>query len=481
MRILFILLESTMLDRLGVMYLSAALKERNHEVDLKIVELVGKAGLRAHMQAFQPDIVGYSMMTGEHLQVLAVNRELKREFSFLAVFGGPHATFFPDVIEEEGCDAVCVGEGDAAFPEFCQRIETGDTYWQTPNFIVKKDGQLHRNAPRPLITNLDSLPFPDRTLMYDADPALAAEGRKTFFATRGCPYQCTYCFNHKYNELYRGKGPVLRYRSPESFVEEIVRVRERFVLEYVVIGDDTFMLRPHGWFEHFCGLYRDRVGLPFGCAGRANLITDELIGTLKKAGLDVVGMGTECGDETTANQVLKRNLTNEEILDAAAIVKKHGVKLLTFSMMGMPVPDSFAVDLKTLDLNIQIAPTFALASLLNPYPSTAIAEYVRAHGFLDDDSPIPETNKRASMLTFGSRLEKRRVENLHKLFGIIVSFPFLRPFCILLCSLPRNVLYRSLYYIWYGYSFKMKLWPIRSPSRELGNYFRVFRNQLRKT
>ncbi len=481
MRILFLQMESVVHDRIGVMCLSAALKQHGHEVKYIIVQEAGEKQLHQCMRDFAPSVVAYSMMTGEYAALMNLNRRLKEQYPFHAVFGGPHPTFYQDLIHEDGCDALCIGEGDYAFPEFCNRLEHGEAYWETPNFIVRKNGDIHRNPLLPLIEDLDALPFPDRELMYEADPGIRGEGRKSFLAGRGCPYMCTYCFNNKYNRMFRGNGPVLRHHSPERLVAEVQAVREKYFLDWVAILDDTFMIRPPGWVGQFCNEYKKRIGLPFGCCARANLVTEDLIAQLKGAGLDMCGMGVECADEKIANSILNRNISNDELLGAAKILHRHQVKLMTFSLLGLPVKEPYKTDLKTLELNIEIRPTFAWASLLYPYPGTEVGDYVREHGFLPKNASLLETNKRSSLLDFGSEQEKRRIENLHKLYGLIVKFPALKRIGGALCELPQNKLYLIIYYLFYGYCFKVKLWPYRSFWREIWKYMRLFVRMIQKS
>ena len=469
MRILFILKESNMNERLGVMLLSSVLKSNGHEVKLVLAERIGFEKLDSLFKSYCPAIAGYSAMTGEHKSLLEINKLLKKNHKFSAVFGGPHATFFPKIIEEEGCDAVCVGEGDISFPEYCRRVEHGEAYWETHNFIVKYKGRIHHNPLMPFIENLDSLPFPDRDLMYNADPDLLEEGHKVFFSTRGCPYKCAYCFNNKYNEMYKGKGGFLRHRSPENVIGEIEQVKNQYLLNFVLIEDDTFLIKPKGWFERFCELYK-KINLPLSCNVHPSQVTEEKIAQLKEAGLDSVSIGIECGNEEIAKNILGRTQSNKQIINACRILQKYNVKIVTANLNGLPVPNSFQVDLQTLDLNINIKPTFAWSSIIFPYPGTPIESYARSHGFLWDNTDFLETNKRSSVFSFSSPLEKRKIENLHKLFGLIVEFPILRKFTTFLCVLPLKPFYTALFYFWYGYNYKIRIWPLSSLKKELGKY-----------
>lgn len=481
MRVLFITRDSIAYERIGVIVLSAALKASGNQVHLLVASRFRREELREAVGDFSPHLIAYTAMTGEHLALLDINRDLKNHFDFHAVFGGAHATFYPRLVEEPGVDAVCVGEGDESFPEFCRRLENGEDYWKTPNFHVKHQGAVVSNPVQPLVAALDDLPFPDRAIIYQADPEIARVGTKHFMTARGCPYHCTYCFNDQYNETYRGKGKVLRMLSPEKVIAEIQWVRANYPLDHIYFIDDLFLLKPRWWLHEFCDCYKSQIGIPFSCTVRANVVKDEMIARLHDAGLAFAWMGVECGDERIANDVLKRQLTNDHLINAARVLKRQGVRLITQNLIGLPVDDAYQTDLRTLDLNIAIRPDFGWSSILYPYPGTAIEAYCRESGHLEGEPGFLETNKRSSVLEFSSPLEKRRIENLHKLFGIIVRFPALRPLVDFLCVLPLSSFYRVIFYLWYGYSLKFNLSTIKSIRKEIPIFARLFFRILAKS
>ncbi|MBI4969545.1 MAG: B12-binding domain-containing radical SAM protein [Rhodospirillales bacterium] len=465
--------KDTMIERLAVTYLSAALKAAGHKVRLAVLGPTPAKAFPKLVGDFAPRVIGYSAMTGEHTALLELNRTLKRSFDFLAVLGGPHATFRQDVLGEEGLDAICVGEGDSVFPEFCRRVEAGEAWWLTLTFHAKHDGNIFKNPLAPFV-DMTALPAPDRAILFEAPPKLTGLGIKAFIAGRGCPYRCSYCFNAKFNEDYKGLGKVMRARQPSQVVTEIAQVRDQTGVELVAFWDDVFTVKPKGWVEDFCRLYKDRIGLPFYCNMRANSVNEAVVEELAKAGLKFVFMGVECGNERIANEILERNLSNEKVVAAARILQKHRVGIATQNLIGLPVPDPYPVDLETLDLNIIIKPTYAWSSILYPYPGTPIEAYARSHGFLDEDAAYIETNKRTTMLNFKSPVVRRRIENLHKLFGLVVRFPRLRPYVTFLCDLPLGGLYRVFYYVWYGYNLKFRLNRSRAVWRELPYLLGIF-------
>lgn len=471
-----------MTPRVGIMYLAASLKKEGHEVQLANAGRSALKGLRRLVLESKPGFAGFTVMTGEHTSLLQLSRELKRVAPILSVFGGSHATFCAEeLVSDPACDAVCVGEGEVAFPELCRRFEAGEDWWNAPNFVLYHEGVLLRNPLAPRVEDLDSLPMPDHDAMYETDPPLAEEATKVFSSTRDCPCNCTYCFQSAYKKLYGGGRFIMRARSPRVFVDEILHVKERYRLTQVMLQDDSFLLNSKEWFAEFCPDYKERIGLPFACCVRPSLVTEERIAQLRDAGLSVVAMGVECGNETVANQLLNRNLTKEQVRRAAEIIKRHGVFLRTLNLCGLPVPNAYEVDLETLMFNVELQSDWAWSSLLYPYPATPIRTYAQEHGWLPKDHvPVLTSNKRVSVFSFSSPLEKRKIENLHKLFDIFVQYPWLRKHADFLCGLPLNSLYRLIYYIRYGYMWKFRMFPFPSPLREIWRYFGILVKLMRQ-
>jgi len=501
MKVLLVCKEMIAFERTAIMLLSSNLKKEGHQVKAAIMKISSTSDSAQNnnnsavpeiydnvykiVKDFRPELIGYSVMTGEHYEVLKLNKILKKNFNFISVMGGPHPTFNQQVIEEDGIDAICIGEGDYSFREFVRKIEKGEDYSSTKTFHIKYKGKIYRNPLGNLVPDLNELPFPDRQILYDADPNLAAVGAKSFVSARGCPFKCSYCFNRRYNDNYKGLGQILRVRSPELVIKEIEDVRARYPLDTVSFTDDVFTLRPQGWIKEFSKLYKKRISLPFNCMVRASTVKEQDIKDLKEAGLTHVWMGVECGDEKAANKIFMRNTSNDTIHKAAQCFNKYGVKILTFNIMGLPVDKPFEVDLRTLDLNLKIKPAVASFGLLYPFPGTAVAKMAIASGhFVEDKNTVYlESNKRSSMLTFKSKKEKMMVENLQKLAGIVVDFPFLRFIVPFLCNLPFTKFYHFLFYLHLGYCHKIRLSPIRFRNiiKELPIFFGYFKTLINKT
>jgi len=298
---------------------------------------------------------------------------------------------------------------------------------------------------------------------------------KIFFPNRGCPYLCTYCFNHKYNELYRGKGEIIRYRSVDNVLAEIKDVRSKWPLKFIFFLSDNLIL-DRGWISEFAERYRVEIGLPFSCNVRANLVDEKVASDLKRAGCLSVIFGVESGDERLRNDVLKRQMSDETILRAGNLLRARGIRLYTQNILALP-GESFSQALSTLRLNQRLRPAYAWASIFTPYPSSELTEYAIQNGYFDGNSDrVHYTFHGHSAMNFSNRRERRMFTNLHRLFGIMTEWPPLGRHARVLCAMPLTPAYHVLYKLWYGYTNRYRIYPYPVSLREyLMSLIRFFR------
>lgn len=476
MKVLFFLQDLQFFERLGIMYLSAVLKKGGYQTKLLKTQNLNFAQIIKKVKEYSPDIFAYSIMTGEHNYYLDLNRRLKKAFPAFSIFGGPHPTFFPEMIEKNRVDAICIGEGEGAMLDLVKALEKKKPIEKIKNLWIKKGKKVIKNPLRPLTANLDSLPFPDREIIYEDSPELRNYKTKLFFSSRGCPYQCTYCFNHQYNLLYKNKGKIVRFRSVDNFIAEILEVKKKYPFEFAMIEDDTFLLKPKEWLEEFA-VKMQKTGIRFWCNLRADLINEETAKFLKKAGCHAVWFGIECGNEKIRKELLKRFMTDKQILKACQLFKKYKIVHASQNLIALPVENPLDIDLQTLDLNIKCQPDFAWSSILYPYPRTAIGKYASKKGYFRKKSwdKIQITNKMTSELVFDNPQEKKKLERLHKIFGIVVELPFLRRFVNILISLPLDKLYQLIFFSWYGYCMRIRM---ESWKKNPGDIRRLFLSLL---
>ncbi len=439
-------------DRLGytevssIPLLSAVAKKRGHSV--KLVEY-GKnpAAVRREVAGFSPDITCYSVSSYEARRYLEINARLRQDVSFFSVFGGPHPTFFPEFIREDGVDAICRGEGDIVFRRFLDTFGTAEMY-NTPNFsFIREGGGIAENSMRELVADLDEVPFPDREIVYAKSSFLRRNPVRVFFAGRGCPFNCSYCFNHAYNALYKGKGAIVREKTVDRLLEEIKHTSAQFPISFIKFHDDVFGIQKD-WLKEFAERYPREVGLPFLCYARPNMINEEYCADLEKAGVFSVSIAIESGNEGLRRQVLNRKMTNEQIIGACRMLKDHGIRIYTLNMIGLPGETEKEM-CETVDINRSVRPDFADCSIFQPYPGTAISEYCRKHGYIDEDADGFESQYSESVLNFTERF-KRRLFVYQRMFPILVDHPSAERWVDSLCrakflSPALDMLYRYYY------------------------------------
>ncbi|HHL38958.1 MAG TPA: B12-binding domain-containing radical SAM protein [Deltaproteobacteria bacterium] len=475
MKILFVIKDVEYIDPMGIMLLSALARRGGHTTE---VAVLGDGGFEEKVRSCGPDVVAFSAKTGEHKYYLAAAAAVKRVSpSIRTVIGGPHATFFPEIIERDEVDLLCMGEGDDAWPELLEAMESGGCVDSIAN-IVTKENYRSGGAPgmRPRRTALDDLPFLDRDLFYRTT-RLGRFPMRSFMVGRGCPYRCTYCFNHTYNALYRGKGPLLVRMSVGRVVEELRELKARYDTQFIKFYDDIFVFSDDEWLDEFVERYRRDVGLPFHCLMRANLLTEPILKKLKEAGLASISMSIESGDDRIRNDILKRRMSRETLVRAFELCARHDVP--TFSNTILAVPgSSIEDDIESLDLNLACKVTFGEFPVFFPYPRTELADYAIETGCFDGDfDRLHMSYQSESPLDCFDEREKLMQKNLSLLATVCLLFPRLRNVTVnRLIGLPLTRLYFYIYYVVKAYLVKTRIYPMRfSPLQALRSLYESFR------
>ena len=452
-RVLFVTNRLTIYEHAGIMQLSAVDKAGGHETALGLAE---DDDLAAKIRAWKPDVVGFSVLTGEQGYYLDICRRLKREVSFMAVFGGLHVTFCPEEFIHQDCvDAICIGEADEALPELLGKLGTDDMY-SVRNFWFRTPNGVVRNPLRPLLEDLDSIPWFDRDVIYDRSPFLRDHPIKRFNLERGCMYRCAYCYNYGFHQVY-GKRPYVRTRSIDNLIAEMKHVRQRFPMTFIRFDDNLFSLDVKA-LEQFAERYQREIGLPFNCPLHPNMVTERRARLLRRAGCSSVLVGVECGVPRLRKAALNRHMSNQRIVDACHALRRVGIRVCTSNMLGLPgetLEDAF----ETLRLNQRCQVAYSWCTLFQPYPGTKLGQHCQEDGCFNGDYSTLDSFHTRSRLTFHDPKLKRAFESLHRLFAIGVAFPSTVPFIRVLIKLPPNRLFSLMYKLWYGYALKARVYP----------------------
>jgi len=473
MKIAFIIKQLTLAEPVGIMALSSVLKKAGHRIELFVIK---NDDVVERIRNFKPDIVAYSIMTGIHKYYLDYNCSLRKklkDLKFISVFGGPHATFFPEIINRDGVDAVCRGEGEEAFLDFINRLERNEHY-NTLNWWVKKGDQVIKNKQRPLIENLNDLPLIDRELIYQKSTFLKNKKIKSFMGSRGCPFNCTYCFNSAYKELYAGLGQAIRRRSVDNLLTEIKTIKKKYPMEMVWFNEDLFAL-DNVWLKEYAEKYKKEIGLSFCCSVRLNLLDEEIVSLLKESGCVSVMTAVETANDYMRNNVLNRNMSKEDMERGLKLLKKYGIKIDVGNIIGLP-GETLNDMLDTLIFNQKNGVDYALCSIAQPYPGTKLHEYCLKNNYLAKGvDAIPANFHQETVIK--QNIPLRYLKNLHHLFAMGVNWPFFSKFIPILIKLPLSPVYKIIYKLNYGYQVKTKIFPFKVNATSIFSWVKNFFNK----
>ncbi len=426
----------------GVESLAGILKKNGHDVSVIIEERPSK--IIEHLSIC--DIAAFSVMTGMHHWALKVASAIKDKLGLLTVFGGPHPTFFPEFINEKEVDIICRGEGEYAMLELADALDNKSDLTTIANLWVKRDGRIYKNPLRPLINDLDSIPPMDRSVYYDAYPFLKNNDHKIFMVARGCPFDCAFCFNEKLKKMYSGLGCYVRFRSPQGIIDEIKSLKQKYPLNTVFFNDDIIILN-NKWLYEFLPLYKKEIGLPFYASARADTMSEDIVRLLKESGCKCVSFAIESGNESLRNKVLGKKISDQQIIDSAALLKKCGIKFATYNIVGIPT-ETIENAFETVEINIKIKTDYPRCSFLTPYPGTRIAEFARQGGYLEMpvDSIYAFSQQNTSIIKLKN---KNEIINIHSFFQTMVLVPRLKPLIKMLIKLPPNILFK----MWWAFTY----------------------------
>ncbi len=408
----------------GIGIISAVLKQHGHRVDYLALHSFDRKKLHQKLLRFQPDIVGITVTSNQFDLSAEIAGHIHDRYRIPIVLGGVHPTVRPEEsIAIRGAMGICIGEGEYPMLELVEalsakgKLDPGEM--KIANFWFKNDGEIIKNPVRPLLENLDALPFTDREII-DFQKLLNYHKYLEVRNSRGCPFHCSFCVNATYQNLYRGKGRYYRTRSHENILAEIEMLTARYKHINSIVFDDELMSVNKKWALEFFEKYRRKFDYPFNLTVRADLVDREFIAGLKSAGCNLLMMGVESGDEHIRNDILDKGVSTEKIVASARMIKAAGIKLWTFNMVGVPYETSESIE-RTIALNKTIKPDVVFVSTFYPYPGTRLEEVCRKQGWISDRK-IQGFFSNITVLDQPS-ITRRQVAYYHNIFPWAILYP----------------------------------------------------------
>lgn len=451
----------------GIMILSAVLKKSGFSTNVFSVEL-DQHTIIDEILKYQPELVCFSVCSPEYNAMVPLIDDVKKKMPRVFVIaGGPHPTFYPKIINEnENLDAICRGEGEDALLELAISLRKKKLNVNIKNLYVRYDGKVIENELRELIADLDVLPFEDRDIYFEKYHFMAAQDMKFLFG-RGCPFNCSYCFNKSMKEIYRQKGSWVRFKSLAYIIKEIQYVMGKYRISCFNFNDDTFNLNKK-FVAEFLEYYRINVAIPFLCQLRIDFTDEAQIELLKKAGVDRITVGIEHGNEAIRQTILKRNISNEQIYSFGKWINARKIRLHTTNIIGLPNED-LQLAFETIKINQRIKPELAVYNVLTPYPDTDIYHFLKDNDLLTSDFSVDTIvahntgDGSTRVRSFVKNAFMPQLLNLRCFLMLLIFLPFLEPLVKLLIRLPNNLIYE---FIWKATSYFRIEWKYAADWKE---------------
>lgn len=353
-------------------------------------------------------LIGLSFFTCGYYNATYLTECLKNKLNIPIIWGGKHSSAKPEQCLSYA-DMVCIGEGEDALVELLQKMKNKEDYHNTQNIWFRHNGGIIKNPLRPLIQNLDSIPFQDYSFeehyIWEKEIGKITQltlglFRKyapreymtdlTIYETplsRGCHYNCTYCYS--FRKIYQGQK-YLRFRSIENIIQELELIKEKLdCIQMVCFIDDNLVGQPIEQIERFCRIYKEKIQLPITFSGHPYDINEEKLSCFIDAGLQRIHMGIQTGSKRT-QRMYKRLVTDETVLNAVRSINKFKKSLFPSYdiIIDNPYEDNEDI-LHTLKLLMKIPrPRQIEPFSLTFYPGTELYEKAKQDGTLSDEEEL---------------------------------------------------------------------------------------------
>lgn len=373
---------------IGTLYVAAVLQRAGHEVEFMNGAFMTHQEILGRLEKLSPGFVGIYSTTFGWSKAKKTAKDIRRLFNknIFICAGGPYPIAVQERCLEEGgdpFDAAVTGEGEFTCLEILERLQTGKSLHNVQGVVFRDNGRIIKNPPRPLISDLDSLPFPARELLGDANryiPPPATYRRKpvaVLMTSRGCNRRCIYCF-----QIDKERKSGIRYRSVENVLEEIERCISQGYREIKFI-DDT-LAADYDRAMRLAGEIKARkLDFTWFASACVNQVDRPLLQAFKEAGCWAILFGAESGVQKNLNAI-RKGTTLEQIQKAVKAAKDVGIRVNTPFMFGIP-GETFEEGLETIRFAVDLNPDMANFHAITPFPGTYLYDNLEKYGSISDE------------------------------------------------------------------------------------------------
>lgn len=371
---------------LGTLYVASSLIKAGHEVKFLNGAFMPHSSILKELHEFRPDVAGiYSTAFGWKKAVHAASQiKMILKDIFISV-GGPYPIAMHEKCLEglKNVDAVITGEGELTMVEMMQRLSEGKSLEGVEGVIYREGDRIIKNPPRPLITDLDSLPFPARELLgndINYIPPPATYKRKpvaVIMTARGCNRKCLFCF-----QIDKTRKSGIRFRSVENVLEEIELCIRQGYREIKFI-DDTLAADYDRAMKLSEGIKERGLDFTWFASACVNQVDKPLLKAFRDAGCWAILFGAESGMQKDLNAI-KKGITLDQTRRAVKAAKEVGLTVHTPFLFGIP-GQTYEDGLKTIEFACELNPDIASFHAITPFPGSELYDNIEKYGTMSED------------------------------------------------------------------------------------------------
>ena len=380
----------------GIAHMSAVLKQAGHSVHLlqlceHIAPLPSQTEFINTIQSLAPDVIGFSVVTNQWPYARTLASWARQATTVPLVCGGIHTMAAgEDILTTSDFDYIIRGEAEYAFLDFIEALENGADVSGLHHVGFIRNGKVQMNPVGPL-PDLRKLPFKDYEIFDFQHIIDAKDGWVGLMGSRGCPFSCTYCFNHQMVKQYRAdlhcslkQLNYIRHFDVTDIIKEIQYLLANYRNIKMFIFDDDLFTFYRDYVTEFCREYKKVCSLPFTVNAHVGAFDRDRARDLAGANCRIVKFGVESGSERIRKQVMARHMKNESIIEAIHTAQEFGLHASVFLMIGLP--DETREDvMATIKLMGQALPGRFRWTFFFPYPGTQAYEITARTMNIDHD------------------------------------------------------------------------------------------------
>jgi anaerobic magnesium-protoporphyrin IX monomethyl ester cyclase len=362
---------------LGLLYLSAYLKEHNFDVEVYDTTFSSYPDLIYYLKKKKPDVVGIHCNLLTKYNVMKLIR-FCQENGIVSVLGGPDASTQIEEFLNYGADIIISGDGEEPLLNVLKRLKSKSKYQleHIPNVSFKnRERKIIQNPRKASKRSLNEYPYPDRSAIdmqkyLDVWENHHRQRSISLITARGCAFTCKWCSHSVY-------GWTHRRRSPENVLAEIKEIIDQYNLTHFWYADDVFTVNKH-WIRKFHQLMtNENIYIPFECIARADRLDEEMVILLKELSCYRIWLGAESGSQRILD-AMSRGVTKSEIENAKRWCQKHGIEVGVFVMLGYPGEELSEI-YETIEFISELQPDQYLTTVAYPLRGTTMYREIKNH------------------------------------------------------------------------------------------------------